>query len=296
MNLDIGDMTVGFIGLGIMGESMCARLITVGKLKTVVYDIKRSLIDKLVALGAEGAASVAEVGRRSSRIIIMVPNSEQVTVVVEELLAIARDTVIIDMSTIAPAVSIALAKRVAAAGSAMIDAPVVKSQAAAVSGDLGILVGGDEATVRAVLPLLRLLGKNIIRMGNNGAGLVMKLCHNLLVANIQNGVNEMLVLAESCGLAFDDAVRAVGYGGGQNFYLDSKAATLKSRDFSPKFPFRHMHKDLALAAGLASERGLTLSALCTVLELYAGGMEMNLGGDDFSASLKAVERQAKRLK
>jgi 3-hydroxyisobutyrate dehydrogenase-like beta-hydroxyacid dehydrogenase len=289
-------MTIGFVGLGIMGESMCGRILTAGGHQTLVYDTKRNLIDKLVARGAAGAGSVAEVGRRSSHIIIMVPNSEQVTAVVDELIpTIAKDTIIIDMSTIAPAVSVALAKRVAAAGGVMIDAPVVKSKAAAVSGDLGILVGGDEKTFQAVLPLLRCMGKNIIRMGDNGAGLTMKLCHNMLVANIQNGVNEMLVLAQSCGLSLDETVKAIGYGGGQNFYLDSKAATLKARDFSPKFPLRHMHKDLTLAAGLAQARGVTLAALDRIRDLYEEGMAMNLGGEDFSAALKVVEQDRKSV-
>lgn len=293
MKPDNEAMRVGFIGLGIMGESMCGRILTVGKYKTVVYDAKPALIDKLVAQGAERATSIADVGRRSSHIVIMVPNSEHVTAVVEELIpAIAKGTVIIDMSTISPTVSVALAKKVATAGSVMVDAPVVKSKAAAISGDLGILVGADESTFQAVLPLLRCMGKNVIRMGNNGAGLVMKLCHNMLVANIQNGVNEMLVLATACGLSLDDTVKAIGYGGGQNFYLDSKAATLKARDFSPKFPFMHMHKDLTLAAALARERGLALSALGMVQEVYAQGMGMQLGGEDFSAALKVVEQQA----
>jgi 3-hydroxyisobutyrate dehydrogenase-like beta-hydroxyacid dehydrogenase len=286
-------MKVGFIGLGIMGESMCERIITQGRHQTIVYDVKKSLIDKLVAVGAKGASSVAEVGGQSSHIIVMVPNSEHVTAVVNELLpVIAKGTVIIDMSTISPAVSVSLAGKVAAAGSIMIDAPVVKSKAAAISGDLGILVGGDEKTFEAVLPLLRCMGKNIIRMGNNGAGLAMKLCHNMLVAGIQNSVNEMLVLANSSGLSFDDTVKAVGYGGGQNFYLDSKAATLKARDFSPKFPFLHMCKDLALAADLGRERGVKLAALQMVQNIYREGMEGNLGWEDFSAALKVVEKQS----
>ena len=277
-----------------MGESMCERVITAGGHQPVVYDTQPGAVAKLVARGAKGAASAAEVGRQSTHIILMVPNSEHVTAVVEELLPVlAPGTVVIDMSTIAPAVSIGLAQKVAQTGSVMLDAPVVKSKPAAISGDLGILVGGDAGTFEAVLPLLRCMGKNVIRMGGNGAGLAMKLCHNMLVANIQNGVHEMLTLAEACGLAFDDTVKAISYGGGQNFYLDSKAATLQARDFAPKFPFRHMQKDLTLAGSLVASHGLELGGLAVAQRVYEQGTALGLGGEDFSAALKVVAQMAR---
>ncbi|HMF34568.1 MAG TPA: NAD(P)-dependent oxidoreductase [Candidatus Lokiarchaeia archaeon] len=284
-------VVVGFIGLGIMGESMSERIVNAGY-EVWVYDLNSAQVDKLVAIGAQPAGSIMEVAEHADQIIIMVPNSEHVQDVVHQLLPALREgTIIIDMSTISPEVSRILAQEVAAAGNVMVDAPVVKSKAAAISGDLGILVGADDpAIVEEITPLLANMGKNIIRMGSNGSGLVMKLCHNALVAEIQNGVNEMLVLAGKAGIDFDSFVKAVSYGGGQNLYLDSKAETIKARDFTPKFPFEHMAKDLNLASDLAKEFGLSLPGVEQCLKIYAAGLEDGLHREDHSASFKIVEK------
>ncbi|HME50809.1 MAG TPA: NAD(P)-dependent oxidoreductase [Candidatus Lokiarchaeia archaeon] len=284
---------VGFIGLGIMGEPMATNIIKNGH-ETWVYDIDPAQVEKLAELGGNPCESVADVAGKASHIIIMVPNSEHVRDVIEQLLPVLKKgTVIIDMSTISPAVSRELAASVKEKGSMMLDAPVVKSKAAAISGDLGILVGGDKKTYEKIIPLLKCMGKNIIHMGPNGSGLVMKLCHNMLVGEIQNGVNEMLVLAQVAGLDIDSVVKAVSYGGGQNAYLDMKAATIKAQDFSPKFPFEHMFKDLNLIKGLASELGLDLAGAKHVLGIYEKGMDEGLNREDFSASIKIVEKTTK---
>jgi len=197
------------------------------------------------------------------------------------------------MSTISPTVSKNLAKKVAEKKSIMLDAPVVKSKAAAITGDLGILVGGDEGAFEQIKPILKCMGKNIIRMGQNGAGLAMKLCHNYLVAQIQEGVNEMLTLASKAGLDFDSVIKAISYGGGQNFYLDSKGETINKRDFSPKFPFEHMEKDIKLTAEFAKDLGLKLPAMDIVKKIYDEGIKEGLAREDFSASIKIVEKLAK---
>lgn len=280
---------VGFIGLGIMGESMAENIIKKGH-ETWVYDINQAQVEKLAAIGGNPCESVTDVGEKASCIIIMVPNSEHVRDVIEQLLPILKKgMIIIDMSTISPSVS-----RVKEKGCTMLDAPVVKSKVAAISGELGILVGGDKKVYEKIIPLLQCMGKNIIHMGSNGSGLAMKLCHNMLVGEIQNGVNEMLVLARAAALDINSVVKAISYGGGQNFYLDSKAATIKSEDFSPKFPFEHMFKDMNLLQGLVSELGLDLPGAKHVLEIYEKGMADGLNRDDFSASIKIVEAITKQ--
>jgi 3-hydroxyisobutyrate dehydrogenase-like beta-hydroxyacid dehydrogenase len=108
----------------------------------------------------------------------------------------------------------------------LLDCPVVKSQPAAVKGELGIYVGGDKEAYEQVKPILECMGHNIIYMGGNGTGLTMKILHNGLVGEIQNGVNEMLSMAASLGLNLSDVVTALGYGGAQCFYLDSKAKNI----------------------------------------------------------------------
>ncbi len=286
--------TVGFIGLGIMGESMSERVIKAGH-ETFIYDIDKAQVDKVAKLGGKPCGSVAELAKQATQIIIMVPSSKDVRDVIGQIIPEMRPgTVVIDMSTISPVVSKELASKVKEKGGTMIDAPVVKSKAAAISGDLGILVGGDKVVFEGILPLLQCMGKNIIHMGPNGSGLAMKLCHNMLVGEIQNGVNEMLVLAKAAGLDIDDVIKAISYGGGQNFYLDSKAATIKARDFAPKFPLEHMSKDMTLAIDYARSLGLELDVANYIRGIYKLGMDESLGKEDFSASIKIIEKTTQK--
>jgi len=175
----------------------------------------------------------------------------------------------------------------------MIDAPVVKSKPAAIAGELGIYVGGNKEIFDTVKPILQLMGKDIIHMGDNGSGLVMKISHNMLVAQIQNGVNEMLTLSEASGLEFDDVVTAISYGGGQNFYLDSKKTTIKSGDFSPKFSIENMHKDIYLALNLADEINVDIPGAENARNVYDKAMELGINKEDFSATIKVVKKTQK---
>lgn len=287
-------MKIGFIGLGIMGESMCENVIKKSGVKVYVYDVCKEKVDKLVGIGAIGATSVKEIGETCDRIITMVPKSEHVQAVMNELLpAIKEGTILIEMSTIDPKVSRELAEKVLEKGCYMVDAPVVKSKPAAIAGELGVYVGGRQEIFEAVEPILKFMGKDIIRMGDNGSGLVMKICHNMLVAQIQNGVNEMLTLSEAAGLNFDDVVTAISYGGGQNFYLDSKKATLKVSDFSPKFSVENMHKDIHLALNLADEISVNLKGAENARNIYDKAMELAMNKEDFSATIKVIRQLRK---
>jgi 3-hydroxyisobutyrate dehydrogenase len=290
------DKNIGFIGLGIMGESMCENIIKAGY-SVNVFDIDSDKIKKMEQVGGIPAGSIEEVGRNSSYIIIMVPNSDHVEDVVSKLMpTVDSQKTIIDMSTISPSISRKLADKVKRRGGHFIDAPVVKSKSAAIKGDLGIYVGGDKQVLDEVRPLLECMGKNIIHLGKNGNGLVMKLCHNTLVAEIQNGVNEMIVLAQQAGVDIDSFMTAISYGGGQNFYLDGKGKSIRDKDFSPKFPFEHMNKDLNLTMDLITEYGLDLEGVKLVRSVYEEGMEQKLNREDFSASYKVVEDLSKKNK
>jgi 3-hydroxyisobutyrate dehydrogenase len=121
----------------------------------------------------------------------------------------------------------------------------------------------------------------------------MKLLHNTLVAQIQNGVNEMLVMAQAAGLDFDAVTKSIKAGGGQNFYLDTKAETIKTQDFTPKFSFQNMHKDIHLTIDLAVQLGLTFPGAMNVQEIYDAGIE-ELKNEDFAASIKVVQKISRK--
>lgn len=192
------------------------------------------------------------------------------------------------MSTIDPAVSVEISEAVRKTGAGFLDAPVVKSKPAAIAGKLGIYVGGDEKTYEAMRPILLYMGENVIRMGDNGKGLVMKICHNALVSQIQNGVNETSTLAAANGIDILTFAEAISYGGGQNFYLDSKKKAIAAEDYTTAFSVENMHKDVHICLDLAEQCGVRMPGEENAAKVYDRAMEAGLGKEDFCASVKVV--------
>ncbi len=279
-------MKVGFIGLGIMGLPMATNVSK--SFDLLGFDVvKKDTPFKF-------ASSYEEVISHSDVIISMLPKNEHVLGVYNELLKHdVKGKIFIDMSTIAPLVSKDLSLKVKEAGAIMLDAPVVKSQPAAVKGELGIYVGGDYDTFLRVKDILLCMGKNIIYMGENSKGLTMKILHNMLVGEIQNGVNEIMLMAKRLNMNLDDVKEAIGYGGGQCFYLDTKASNIKNEEFPTAFSVENMNKDVHFAKELASSLSLNLKGLDNVVSVYEEAMAEGLAKADFSASFLALKERNK---
>lgn len=227
-------------------------------------------------------------------IISMVPKSEHSMSVYKEVLPALNDTKLcIDMSTIDPSVSVEISEMVKKTGAQFVDAPVVKSKPAAIAGKLGIYMGGDEEACAKAEPILAYMGENIIRMGGNGKGLVMKICHNALVSQIQNGVNETLTLAGKYGIDVDSYTTAISYGGGQNFYLDSKNTPIRNEDYTTAFSVENMYKDVNICMNMAKECGMNLTGEAAAKAVYDKAMELGYGKEDFCATIKAVREMQK---
>lgn len=282
-------MKIGFIGLGIMGESMCENIVK--KHNDTVYcsDLNKAQVAKLEKAGAVGCDSNIDIAKNSDVIITMVPKSEHVKAVYNELLPyIDEGKICIDMSTIDPSVSVEVSKAVKAKGAQFADAPVVKSKPAAISGTLGILVGCDEELFPVIEPILKYMGCNIIRMGENGKGLVMKICHNTLVAQIQNGVNETIALAQKLGISIEDYATAISYGGGQNFYLDGQWKNLQDENWTTAFSLENEHKDLGICQRLSAEAEFPMPGMENAKRVYDKGIEAGIGKEDWRATYKIV--------
>jgi 3-hydroxyisobutyrate dehydrogenase-like beta-hydroxyacid dehydrogenase len=202
-----------------------------------------------------------------------------------------KGQICIDMSTIYPEVTKAVAKELLALGVPLLDCPVVKSQPAAVKGELGIYVGGDEAVYETVRPILECMGKNIIYMGPSGNGIMMKIIHNGLVGEIQNGVNEMMLLASKAGLNLQDVVTAISYGGGQNFYLDTKAKNIMAKTYPTAFSVENMSKDVHFGKELLAVYGVKAPGLENVCAVYEKAMAAGLAKSDFSATYQIVSKE-----
>ncbi len=261
--------------------------------KVIVYGRSQHAVDSIIDEGAESASSIGDLCEKADVIITMVPTSIDVEEVYSQLLPnLKPGKVTIEMSTIEPSISIELSRKVAATGATMLDCPVVKSQPAAIDGSLGIYAGGDKTVFNNIVKdILLCMGSNVIYLGENGAGLVMKICHNMLVGQIQNAVNEVITLAHNQNINTTDFVEAISYGGGDNFYMKAKWSNIDQNEYPAAFTVKNMHKDVHIAQQIAQQAGLQLPSINRVVEVYDKAMERGLGGEDFSATFKVVSKQ-----
>ncbi|MDD6302953.1 MAG: NAD(P)-dependent oxidoreductase [Bacillales bacterium] len=277
-------MRIGFIGLGIMGLPMAENVSK--KYPLIGYDVvKKEATFPIVN-------SIKELVDNSDVIISMVPKNEHVISVYNEVIKYVRPGMIcIDMSTISPSVNQIIALELEKIEVKMLDCPVVKSQPAAISATLGIYVGGDKEVYMKVKDILSCMGSNIIYMGSHGKGLTMKILHNMLVGQIQNSVNEMMFMASELELDLNDVVQAISYGGGQNFYLDTKANNIINDAYKTAFSVENMNKDIHLAKDIADNYDLNLTGLNNVCRIYEEAMEKGLAKEDFSITYKVVSKE-----
>ena len=279
-------MKIGFIGLGIMGEAMCYNIIKKHDDSVYIYDINPKQMDIVAGYGGIPCKSSAQAAAQSDVIITVVPRSEHSMEVYREILDVVDDTkVCVDMSTIDPEVSLEICRMLGERGCAFLDAPVVKSQEAARLGDVGLYVGGPVEVYQKVKPILRYMGRSIIHMGDNGKGLIMKICHNALVAQIQNGVNETLALAMENGIDIDKYSAAISYGVGQNYYYDSKQIALMNRDYTTQFSVENMEKDLDICHRLVEGEGIVMPGLEVSRAVYEEALERKMKAMDYCSTL-----------
>ena len=284
---------VGFIGLGVMGRPMAENLLSAGA-SLVVHNRSRPAQDALVAHGAAGAQTPAEVAGRADIIITMLADDDAVrSVVGGGLLAAARPgSLIVDMSTVSPALSRELAARAAERDVRMLDAPVSGGDVGAREGSLSIMVGGDAADLERARPVLEVLSGCIVHAGPAGAGQVVKARNQMLVAITIAGVSEALVLGSRLGVAPETILDVLSRGLAANRVMDLRRANFLNHAFSPGFKVDLHHKDLdiALAGGGQANVPLPLTAITQQLfrQLRAAGR----GGEDHTALLAAVEALA----
>ena len=195
-------MKVGFIGLGIMGKPMAKNLMKAGY-ELVVTTHKQETIDEFIALGAEGAANGAEVARKADVIITMLPNSPQVSEVCLGKGGIietgTEKTVVIDMSSIDPTASRAIAAELAKKGIELLDCPVSGGEPKAIDGTLSVMCGGKKEVWDKYYDLLMAMAGSVVYVGPIGSGNVAKLANQMIVAANIGAVAEALTFAEKAG-------------------------------------------------------------------------------------------------
>ncbi len=284
--------TIGFIGLGIMGKPMAKNLLKAGyPLK--VYDIKQEAVQELAYEGAAPAASVAEVAKACGTLITMLPNSPHVKQVVLEKGGIlenaAPGTLVIDMSSIAPAASREMEKALKAKGMRMIDAPVSGGEPKAIDGTVAIMVGGDEKDFEEALPLLNVMGASCTRIGGIGSGNTCKLANQVIVALNIAALAEGMMLAKMAGTDPEKVFEGIKAGLAGSTVMNAKAPMMLRDFYDPGFRIELHIKDLknAMETGETSHAPLPMTK-----EILAVMEELARGGDaasDHSAIAKHYE-------
>jgi 2-hydroxy-3-oxopropionate reductase len=286
---------LGFIGLGIMGRPMAGHLLNAGH-SVHVCDVNAESVKSLVTQGAAACENGKHVASMSEIIFTMVPDTPDVESVLFGAGGVAeggkRGSVVVDMSSISPIATKEFAAKLAAMGIDMLDAPVSGGQVGAEKATLSIMVGGKQEVFDRVKPYLEVMGKNVVLIGDNGAGQTCKVSNQIAVAVTIAAVAEALTFASKAG-ADPAKVREALMGGlASSRILELLGERMIKRNFEPGGPLRINQKDVNLALQLA--RSLHMSLPCTAIaqQLYSaaaarGGMEM-----DHSSMVLAIEALA----
>ncbi|MEU8251606.1 2-hydroxy-3-oxopropionate reductase [Nonomuraea sp. NPDC048916] len=283
-------MTIGFVGLGIMGTPMAANLLKAGHAVTG-FDVSAERVERLLARGGKGARSVAEAVTGADLVITMLPDSPQVEEVVPEILEHARPGLLyVDMSTIRPETSRWVAGRAAPLGVRALDAPVSGGERGAVDGTLSIMVGGAAEDFEAARPVLGVLGTTVVHVGPPGAGQTVKAANQLVVGGIYGLVAEAIVLLEASGVDPAAGLDVLAGGLAGSRILDLKRHSMIRREFAPGFRVDLHHKDMGIAIAAAREAGVSLPLTGQVAQLVAAARAQGHGSLDHSALLKVIER------
>ncbi|WP_010098165.1 NAD(P)-dependent oxidoreductase [Ornithinibacillus scapharcae] len=262
---------IGFIGTGVMGKSMAKNLMDAGY-PLSIYTRTKAKADELIQQGATWYDTVAEIAVHTDVIITIVgypKDVEEVYFGADGIIENANPgTYIIDMTTSKPSLAKEIYQRAKENNIHALDAPVSGGDIGAKSGTLAIMVGGEKKAFDAVLPILDIMGTNIILQGPAGAGQHTKISNQIAIASNMIGVCEAIVYAKKAGLDPARVLDSITTGAAGSFSLSKLAPRMISGDFAPGFYVKHFIKDMTLAIESAEEMGLSTPGLSLSLKLY----------------------------
>jgi 2-hydroxy-3-oxopropionate reductase len=279
---------IGFIGLGVMGRPMAKNLLKAGH-SLVVTSRSPGPVDDVVAAGASRAASPADVARQCTRVFTMVPDSPDVEHVLEGehgvFSTLQRGSIIVDHSTIAPAVAKRLAARAAELGAAMLDAPVSGGEIGAVNASLSIMVGGDANAFATVKPLLDKMGnpERVIRIGDSGAGQICKVCNQMVIGGALAAVSEAFALARKSGVDAAKVREALLGGFAASRVLEVHGERMLRSNYKAGFRAKLYAKDMKIASQTLAEYGTPAPVTAVVQQLVNALVASGRGDDDYAA-------------
>lgn len=264
-------LSIGFIGTGIMGKSMIKHLIN-ANYEMFIYNRTKEKANELIEMGANWCSSPKEVAQKANVIITMVgyPHDvEEIYFGLEGLLSNAREEAIfLDMTTSTPTLAKKIYQAAKDKGMDALDAPVSGGDIGAKNGTLTIMVGGDKEAFEKVSPILACFGQNIVFQGEAGAGQHTKMCNQIAIATNMIGVSEAIVYAKKAGLDPENVLKSISAGAAGSFSLSNLAPRMLANDYSPGFFIKHFIKDMGIALAEAEKMNLELPGLSLAKKLY----------------------------
>ena len=285
--------SLGWIGSGVMGSSMCGHLLDAGYPVTV-FSRTRARAEGLLERGAVWADTPAEVAASAKVVFTMVgfPSDVREVVLGEHgtLVGAQAGSILVDMTTSEPTLAQEIRVAALARGLESIDAPVSGGDVGAQNATLSIMVGGDVEAIERVRQLFEILGKTIVRQGDAGAGQHAKMVNQVLIATLMIGVCEALLYAYKAGLDLETVLESVSGGAAGSWSLTNYAPRMLKGDFEPGFFVEHFIKDMEIALGEARRMNLALPGLALAHELYLALRAQGGGRKGTQALLLALAR------
>ena len=286
---------VGFIGLGVMGGRMAQRLLHAGHTVTG-YNRTQAKAQWLLDLGMQWGATPRAVTQDVDVVFTMVSNTEALQAVMggaEGIIAGLRPgTIVIDMSTVSPTASRALAVQVAASGGRMLDAPVSGSVITLESGKLSIMVGGERAIYERVRPILLDIGPKVTYVGENGLAVCMKVATNLSLAVQMLAFSEGVLLAEKSGIARQTAVEVLLNSVIASPMVQYRGPFVLGLPEEAWFDVNMMQKDLLLALEMGRALDVPLPTTAVTNEMLTAARGLGLAREDFAVLFQVLARLA----
>jgi 2-hydroxy-3-oxopropionate reductase len=289
--------TIGFIGLGVMGKPMARNLLKAG-FELVVHNRSQGAVDELVAEspGVTAAESPKAVAEQASIVITVLPDSPDVELVVlgenGVIEGIKPGGLVIDMSTIIPAVSIAIDEALREQGASALDAPISGGERGAFSGTLSIMAGGAEADFERARPVFEAMGSTIVHCGPSGAGQTVKSCNQILSSTMYAAISETLVYGSKAGVDPEIIIQVLSGGSAQSRLLETKGPTMLARQFDPGFRVELMRKDLSIAQTTAKAAHAPLPLSSLVTQMYDAMLARGNAKQDHSVIFELIEAMA----
>jgi 3-hydroxyisobutyrate dehydrogenase-like beta-hydroxyacid dehydrogenase len=290
--------TIGFIGLGVMGEPMCRHLVAKSGYSVVIFDLAPEPIGRLAQIGATPARSAAEVAETTDIVFVSLPSGKHLQVVCEGprgLLSCTRaGQTIVDLGTSPLQLSRDLAARFAAEGAQYADAPVARTRHAAEQGTLAVTVGASKTVFERLEPLLRCFASEVTHCGDVGSGQVVKIMNNMVLVGTVTALCEAAEIARSTGMDTKFLFDAFSKGSADSFALRNHGLkSVASRQFPRRvFSAEYMLKDISYALAMAQDAGLDVKGAKHSEELLRHAIENGLGDAYWPVILTVIDGSA----